>query len=241
MSFSPSLPARHLRSNELLAREGFIRRPPEGTEMEVQSHVDASAMSAAIHHKFTARLLGTSPQTLAKGIQGGVIPEITAGNLTNLASLAVLTKACTDAGFDIPVLRGGVQAPSTWDAYDPPRLYTGYDASMTDPEALDAVDRWWPYSGSDSVLKAGGMITALGGWTVMLLAIDGVKQELPGGGNCLHYDARLIARCDSVIDQKIRVIDPGHPFAAHAYELLGKRVLGGGGGTITRLAAGEAV
>jgi hypothetical protein len=209
--------------------------------MRVQSHVDASAMSAAIHRKFTARVLGTSPQTLAKGIQGGVIPEITAGNLSTLTSIAVLTRACTDTGFDIPVLRGGVQAPSAWDAYHPPRLYTGYGASMTDPEALAAVDRWWPYSGSGSVLKAGGMITALGGWTVLLLAVDGIAKELPGGGNCLHYEARLVARCDSVIDQKIRVIDPAHPFTAHANGLLGKRVLGGGGGTITRLAAGEAV
>ena len=29
------------------------------------------------------------------------------------------------------------------------------------------------------------------------------------------------------------------PFAAHAHEVLGKRVFGGGGRTITRLAAGE--
>ncbi len=43
-----------------------------------------------------------------------------------------------------------------------------------------------------------------------------------------------------MIDQQIRVIDPTHPFTAHAHELLGKRVLGGRGGTITRLATGDA-
>jgi hypothetical protein len=43
-----------------------------------------------------------------------------------------------------------------------------------------------------------------------------------------------------VLDQKIR-LDLSHPFAVHAHELLGKRVLGGGGGTITRLAADETV
>ena len=90
------------------------------------------------------------------------------------------------------------------------------------------------------MLAARGTITALGGWTVVLLAVDGIAKKLPGGGNCLHYDARLVARCDSVINQQIRVIDPTHPFAAHAHELLGKRVLGGGGGTITRLATGDA-
>lgn len=209
--------------------------------MEVQSRIDTAATNAAVHHKFTARLLGLSPQTLAKGIQAGVIPEITAGNLSELASIAVLTTVRTDDGSDIPLLRGGVQAPSTWDAYDPPRLYTGYGASMTDPEALAAADRWWPYSGSGSVLAAGGIITVLGGWTVLLLTVEGVAMERPGGGNCLHYNARLIARCDSVVDQEIRVIDPAHPFAARAHEVLGKRVLGGGGGTITRLAADEAV
>lgn len=208
--------------------------------MEVQSHVDTVAMNAAIHRKFTARLLGLSPQTLAKGIQAGVIPEITAGNLSALAALPVLTRVRTDDGFDVPVLRTGVQAPSTWDAYTPPRSYTGYSASMTDGEVLDAADRWWTYSGSDSVLAAGGIITALGGWTVALLAVDGIKRQRPGGGNCLHYDARLVARCDSVIGQRIRIIDPAHPFAAHAHELLGKRVPGGGGGTITRLATGDA-
>lgn len=209
--------------------------------MEVQSHTDATAMNAAIHRKFAGRLLDMTSQTLAKGIHGGVIPEITAGNLSTLAAIPVLTRARTDDGCDIPVLRAGVQEPSQWDAYTPPRPYKGYSASMTDPEALAAADRWWTYSGSDSVLAAGGMITALGGWTALLLAIDGIAKELPGGGNCLHYGARLIARCDSVVDQKIRIIDPSHPFAAHAQELLGKRVLKGGGGSITRLPETEAV
>jgi hypothetical protein len=208
--------------------------------MEVQSHVDAMAMNTAIHRKFTARLLGLSPQTLAKGIQAGVIPEITAGNLSALATIPILTRARTDGGCDIPVLRAGVQAPSAWDAYTPARPYTGYSASMTDDETLSATDRWWTYSGSDSVLAAGGIITALGGWTVVLLAVDGIAMRRPGGGNCLHYDARLVARCDRVVDQQIRIIDPTHPFAAHAHKLLGKRVPGGGGGTITRLAIGDA-
>ncbi len=53
---------------------------------------------------------------------------------------------------------------------------------MTDPEALYATDRWWPYSGSNSVLAAPGIITALGGWTVVLLAVDGIAKELPGAG-----------------------------------------------------------
>ena len=42
-----------------------------------------------------------------------------------------------------------------------------------------------------SPLAAGGLITALVGWTALLLAVDGIKKELPGGGNCLHYNARL--------------------------------------------------
>ncbi len=71
--------------------------------------------------KFSARLLDLSPQTLAKGIRAGVIPEITAGNLSALAAIPVLTRARTDDGFDIPVLRVGVQAPSPWDAYTPAR------------------------------------------------------------------------------------------------------------------------
>ncbi len=132
--------------------------------------------------KFSARLLDLSPQTLAKGIRAGVIPEITAGNFSALAAIPVLTRARTDDGFDIPVLRVGVQAPSPWDAYTPARPYTGYGASMTDPEALSATDRWWPYSGSNSVLAAPGIITALGGWTVVLLAVDGIAKELPGAG-----------------------------------------------------------
>ena len=46
--------------------------------------------------KFSARLLDLSPQTLAKGIRAGVIPEITAGNLSALAAIPVLTRARTD-------------------------------------------------------------------------------------------------------------------------------------------------
>ena len=49
--------------------------------------------------KFSARLLDLSPQTLAKGIRAGVIPEITAGNLSALAAIPVLTRARTDDGF----------------------------------------------------------------------------------------------------------------------------------------------
>ena len=75
---------------------------------------------------------------------------------------------------------------------------------MTDPEALAAAGRWWLYSGSGSVLAAGGMITALGGWAVLFLAVDRIAEELSGGRNCLHYDARLIARYDSVLDQPRR-------------------------------------
>jgi NAD(P)-dependent dehydrogenase (short-subunit alcohol dehydrogenase family) len=85
--------------------------------------------------KFSARLLDLSPQTLAKGIRAGVIAEITAGNLSALAAIPVLTRARTDDGFDIPVLRAGVQAPSPWDAYTPARPYTGYGASMTEPRS----------------------------------------------------------------------------------------------------------
>jgi hypothetical protein len=223
----------------MISRSARLQQELGRTEMEVQSHVDTIAMNTTIHHKFTARLLGLSPQTLAKGLQAGVIPEITAANLSALTDIPVLTRVRTDDGFDVPILRAGVQAPSPWDAYTPARPYTGYSTSMTDHEVLSATDRWWPYSGSNSVLAAGGTITALGGWTVVLLAVDGIAMERPGGGNCLHYDARLVARCDSVIDQQIRVIDPTHPFAARAHELLGKRVLGGGGGTITRLATSD--
>jgi hypothetical protein len=167
--------------------------------------------------KFSARLLDLSPQTLAKGIRAGVIPEITAGNLSALAAIPVLTRARTDDGFDIPVLRVGVQAPSPWDAYTPARPYTGYGA-----------------------LAAPGIITALGGWTVVLLAGRRHRQGAAWGGNCLHYNARQVARCDSLIDQADPGHRPTHPFTAHAHELLGKRVLGGGGGTITRLATGDA-
>jgi hypothetical protein len=87
---------------------------------------------------------------------------------------------------------------------------------------------------------AGGHHHPLGRWTVLLLAADGIVKELPRGGNCLHYNARLVAWCDSMIDQKIRVIDPGRLFAALVHELLGKRVLGVGR-PITRLPADEAV
>jgi hypothetical protein len=76
--------------------------------------------------KFSTRLLDLSPQTLAKGIRAGVIPEITAGNLSALAAIPALTRARTDDGFDIPILPAGVQAPSPWDAYTPARPYTGY-------------------------------------------------------------------------------------------------------------------
>jgi len=207
--------------------------------MDVNSHVDAEAVNAPISRKFAARLLGMSTQTLLKAVQGGVIPEITSGNLSVLAAIPVLTSVRTDGGSELPVLRFGEQAPSTWDAYTPPRTYQGFGASMTDPEALAAADRWWTASGSGSVLDAGGMIAALGGWTTLLLGVSGIAQQRPGGGNCLHYNARLIARCDSVINQQVRIIDPTHPFAARAHDILGKRVPGGGGGSITRLATEE--
>lgn len=90
------------------------------------------------------------------------------------------------------------------------------------------------------MLKGSGIITALGGWAAVLLGVDGIAMERSRGGNCLHYNARLVTRCDSAIDQQIRVIDPTRRAVARAHELLGKRVPGGGGGTITRLATGDA-
>jgi hypothetical protein len=113
-----------------------------------------------------------------------VVPEITTGNLSRLVKLPGLTRACTQDGAGIPILRTGVQAPSAWDAYTPPRSYVGYSSTMTDDEALAAADRWWPYSGSDSVLTAASMITVIGGWSVLLLAVEGIKQEILGGGHC---------------------------------------------------------
>lgn len=207
----------------------------EGPLVTIETHVDAIAANTPVPRKFAARTLGLSAPTLTKGIQANVIPEITTGNLSTLVNIPVLTSARTDQGIGIPILRTGVQAESSWDAYTPARRFTGYSSAMTDNQALSAVDRWWPYAGCDSVLAAGCMITAIGGWSVLLLAVDGIKHEHPGGGNCLHYDARLIARCDSITEQQIRVIDPHHPLAERAHDILGKRVLGGGGGTITRL------
>lgn len=204
--------------------------------MTIETYVDDIAANTPVPRKFAARTLGLSPQTLAKGIHANVIPEITTGNLSTLVNIPVLTKAYTADGTSIPILRTGVQATSSWDGpYKSARPYTGYSSTMTDSEALAASDRWWPYAGCDSVIAAGSMITVIGGWSVLLLAVEGIEHEIAGGGNCLHYRAMLIARCDSVIEQQIRVIEPSHPLADRARDILGKRILGGGGGTITRL------
>lgn len=206
--------------------------------MNVEYTVDEAGQTP-VPRKFAARVLELSPQTLTKGLHAGVIPATTVGSLGALTAVPVLSSVATDDGVPVPILRTAPKGVSTWDAYDPPRQFTGYSTDMSDAEVTAACDRWWTRSGVESVLEAGAMIIAVGGWTVSLLAVDGIAQELSGGGNCVHYDARLVARRDSPLHEHARLIDTADPLAADADELLGKRVPGGSGGVITRLPVPE--
>lgn len=189
-----------------------------------------------ISSSFASRTLGHSTKTIAKAVGSGVIPNPTTyGVLRSLTDLPVVTSARID-GVAIPVLRLGELA----DVTEPgdPRRFIGYGAAMKNRDFLAAADRWWPDAGKDYVEAAGAVLVARAGWLVGLVDIN---SETPircrNEYGQIHYNARLVARKASVLTGTLEILPEyeNTALAEIARRIIGCRILGGQGGTFTRL------
>ena len=198
-----------------------------------------------IPNKLAARVIGHSTDTIDKAVKSQVIPwPTTYGILRELTALPVVTSARID-GNPIPVLRLGEHtrahdpasrcSAATADTED--RRWIGYKATMTDDEVLAAADRWWPDAGKDLVEAARAYLIARAGWLVGLAVITGEKViHCRDQYGSIHYDATLVARCtDALTDAEVVPEYEGSQLAELARRVLGRRILGGQGGTFTRL------
>lgn len=184
--------------------------------------------------KTAARFLGVSDTPIKKGLAAGVIPDLSLTTVDKLSRLGILENVESVTGARVPILRQSPAAPATDDPEGAEwRPFSGYQQGMTDAHCLAASDRWWTQPGRTSVLEAGAMIVACGGITLVWLDISGVSVDEPTG--LLHYHATIVARVDDVLTGVVRILDPTSPNAAIAAAVLGLRVLGGRGGSITRL------
>ncbi|AZH83547.1 hypothetical protein EAO79_12030 [Plantibacter sp. PA-3-X8] len=205
--------------------------------------LDTTYTGEALPIRAAARFLGMSPTPLKKGLAAGVIPDLTLASVGAISLVEVLIEVTNDAGVTVPVLR--LPSAETADRSTlPMRAYTGYAAHLSDKEFLDAAARWWK-SGTDYPLQAGALMVACGGVVVGWLDILGVKERNSAHG--IYFDARVVARLSNrpannraarggdVVTGHARLLDPDSPNAMDAVAAVGKRVLGGGGGSITRL------
>jgi hypothetical protein len=186
--------------------------------------------------KTAARYLGVSATPIRKGLASGVIPNLSLATVEKLSHRDVLHEVDSITGAPVPVLRlTPWQSETQDDAGTPPRMGIGYQHGMLDVDFLSSCDRWWPTSGRDQVLAAQAMLVAIGSLVVGWVDIDEVMGVDSSGR--LHYRGRIVARLDDVLDRSVRVLDRTSANAAIAQQVMGLRVLGGGGGSITRLDA----
>jgi hypothetical protein len=182
--------------------------------------------------KEAARHLGMSATPIRKGLAAGVYPNLSLLTVGAIATRPILISAVSAAGHPIPVLRLRDGRPAT-DL--PPRRYFGFLNDGSDAEMQAGADRWWTDQGKNLVLAAQALIVACGGITVGFLDVDGILAIDSTGR--IHYDAQLVGRCYDAVNNSVRIIHPSSPNAVLAQGVLGLRVLGGSGGSITSIRA----
>ncbi|TFD82515.1 hypothetical protein [Cryobacterium fucosi] len=186
--------------------------------------------------KTAARYLGVSATPIRKGLASGVIPNLSLATVETLSRRDVLHEVDSVTGAPVPVLRlTPWQSETQDDAGAPPRMGIGYQHCMLDVDFLSSCDRWWPTSGRDQVLAAQAVLVAIGSIIVGWIDIDINKKIGVDSSGRLHYPGHIVARLDDVLGRSVRSVNTSSPNAAIAQTVMGLRVLGGGGGSITRL------
>ena len=172
-------------------------------------------------------VLEVSPPVFRKGLNGGTIPGRGMGTIAELASRPILTKLETETGSPVPVLRPGLARNYPGEN----RPFAGWKIDQSAEDTTLALDRWWKPSGRDLILGAGGFIVAVGSVVCAVLG-DIDEKNLREQYERICYSASLAGVLRG--DGSIEIFGEG-TWATLAKDVIGMRVLGGGGGNFMRV------
>lgn len=173
-------------------------------------------------------ILGISRKVLATGLKSGVIRSLSHLDINELASRPVIS-GVDIKGEELPILR----TREAQECDDDDRPFYGFSLGKSVEDTLTGVDRWWPQAGSKVVEASGGLIVASGSVIVALLEVSSVIRDSARG---VRYESKIAGLMrehgeDFVIDSGFGASPEWEKLAS---QIIGKRVLGGEGGSITR-------
>lgn len=179
-----------------------------------------------------AATLGVSPEVAQKGYKGGTLPSLDLMAIAEVAGRPVLDRL-EIGGHPIPVLRPGLKVLEAGGT----RPWYGWAIDQPIAETTRALDRWWPTAGWRTVANCGGFVVAVG--SVVCAVFGDVTEEgiTTGTGEYegrISYNATLAGLLRSGGEVEITG-NASETWARLATEILGLRVLGGGGGSFTTL------
>lgn len=178
----------------------------------------------------TAEILQVSPQVARKGLAGKTIPNREMSTISSLAAREIIRGIDID-GVPVPILRPGI-ALSTEGTESKARPFTGWLIDQSPEHTTLALDRWWRAPGYDLIVGAGGYIVAVGSVICAVLGDIDEKSIKVNAHDRYNYNATLAGVLRS--NGEIETFGSG-VWADLASKVIGKRVLGGGGGHFTRI------
>lgn len=192
------------------------------------------AAGTAVQHlsqAAAARDLSISPTVLTKALTMGLLPDLSYQTIAAAAALPVITDLRDDTGNRVPVLRlGPLTQDITQDPDEESRSCYGYDIDMSATDLEGSALRYWRAQYVQEVVDLGALIVVAASFIV---AVAHVHEALPVGDKWA-FQGHLVAHTNGpVTTTKIVADDPTSPLIKQAHQLLGNRLLGGGGGSIT--------
>lgn len=197
------------------------------------STISISKARPAIAVAEAAKLLQVSRNVVVEANNSGLI------DLSDTST--ILRAACLPIVTDYPgaiALRLGNQGTAT-DLMFPDgtldtRPYTGWDTTMTPDEVESSSNRWWATSFRDQIVKQGFILLVRSSFIVGFLELDQSSPIRGYNGETsilrIAYNARLVSWLNS--DGTVTTIPDARHFD-DASNVVGKRLLGGGGGVMT--------
>lgn len=204
-----------------------------------------------------AKLLRVAPTVIDNALASGVLPNLNPYTVTSIARREVIT-GLTMRDQPVPVLRS---KPAVNTPNDPERPFHGFSMGNNPDDVLTGIDRWWPAPGRDLILAAGGYLVTSGSIVVAVVMVhDRTVEDLDYDPETRRYryhaslvgdlhpnpvtDLGLGGRFDPVDSPRISTMLRPEPedlgerlssWSELARMVLGKRVLGGAGGTISTI------
>lgn len=178
-----------------------------------------------------ARDLGVSPPIVGKALQMGLLNDLSYKTVADAAALRVISGLRDGTGARVPVLRLGVFTDDI--SKDPPgetRRGFGYDVTLSPADLEASILRYWRTQYVQEVVDLGALVVVAASFIVAFAQVDGATPA----GERWEFQGHLVAHTTNPLDASSLVEDaPRSPWMSDARGLIGCRLLGGGGGSIT--------